>query len=78
MVNPFVINGIIPDKYFCDREKETDKLVKCIYNQSNVLLTSPRRMGKTQLIRHLYQQGSVSADFFTFYCIFYLLCYSSY
>ena len=67
MVNPFVINGIIPDKYFCDREKETDKLVKCIYNQSNVLLTSPRRMGKTQLIRHLYQQGSVSADFFTFY-----------
>ena len=53
MFNPFVINGVIPDKYFCDREKETDKLLKCINNQSNVLLTSPRRMGKTQLVRHL-------------------------
>ena len=67
MFNPFVINGIVPDKYFCDREKETDKLLRCVYNQSNVLLTSPRRMGKTQLIRHLYQQGSVSSDFHTFY-----------
>ena len=67
MFNPFVINGVIPDKYFCDREKETDKLLKCINNQSNVLLTSPRRMGKTQLVRHLYQQGTVSADFHTFY-----------
>lgn len=67
MFNPFVINGIVPDKYFCDREKETEKLVRCVYNQSNVLLTSPRRMGKTQLIRHLYQQGSVSSDFHTFY-----------
>ena len=67
MFNPFVINGIVPDKYFCDREKETEKLVRCVYNQSNVLLSSPRRMGKTQLIRHLYQQGSVSSDFHTFY-----------
>ena len=67
MFNPFVINGIIPDKYFCDRETETDKLLRCIKNQSNVLLTSPRRMGKTQLIRHLYQQDSVSADSHTFY-----------
>lgn len=67
MFNPFVINGIVPDKYFCDREKETEKLVRCVYNQSNVLLTSPRRMGKTQLIRHLYQQGSISSDFHTFY-----------
>ena len=67
MFNPFVINGIVPDKYFCDREKETEKLVRCVYNQSNVLLTSPRRMGKTQLIRHLYQHGSISSDFHTFY-----------
>lgn len=67
MFNPFVINGIIPDKYFCDREKETKKLSRCILNQSNVLLTSPRRMGKTQLIRHLYQQEDISRDHYTFY-----------
>ena len=67
MMNPFVINGIVPDKYFCDREKETEKLLRCVRNQSNVLLTSPRRMGKTQLIRHLYQQGDLSQDYHTFY-----------
>lgn len=67
MINPFIINGVIPDKYFCDRKKETEKLLRCIYNQSNVLLTSPRRMGKTQLIRHLYQMGNVSKDYHTFY-----------
>lgn len=66
-MNPFVINGIVPDKYFCDREKETEKLLRCVRNQSNVLLTSPRRMGKTQLIRHLYQQGDLSQDYHTFY-----------
>lgn len=27
MFNPLVINGIIPYKYFCDREKETEKLL---------------------------------------------------
>ena len=47
MFNPFVIIGIVPDKYFCDREKETDKLLRCAYKKSNVLLTSPRRMGNT-------------------------------
>lgn len=67
MINPFIINGVIPEKYFCDRKTETEKLLRCIYNQSNVLLTSPRRMGKTQLIRHLYQQGNVSKDYHTFY-----------
>lgn len=67
MFNPFVINGIIPDNYFCDRERETEKLLRCIRNQSNVLLTSPRRMGKTQLIRHLYQQEDISRDYYTFY-----------
>ena len=67
MFNPFVINGIIPDKYFCDREKETEKLLRCVRNQSNVLLTSPRRMGKTQLIRHLYQQEDICQSYYTFY-----------
>lgn len=67
MYNPFVINGIIPDEYFCDREKETEKLLRCVRNQSNVLLTSPRRMGKTQLIRHLYQQEDICRSYYTFY-----------
>ena len=67
MKNPFIINGIVPDEYFCDRVHETDKLIKCIGNQTNVLLTSPRRMGKTQLIRHVYNQNEISENYHTFY-----------
>ena len=67
MKNPFIINGIVPDEYFCDRVHETDKLIKCIGNQTNVLLTSPRRMGKTQLIRHVYNRNEISENYHTFY-----------
>ncbi|MGM9785794.1 MAG: ATP-binding protein [Candidatus Cryptobacteroides sp.] len=67
MKNPFYINGTIPEEYFCDRKNETDTLVRHIQNKSNVLLTSPRRMGKTQLIRHLYAQPIISETYYTFY-----------
>lgn len=67
MINPFVINGIIPDRYFCDRVAETQRIKTCIKNQSNLLLTSPRRMGKTQLIRHVYNTDDIAKDYYTFY-----------
>lgn len=67
MLNPFIINGIIPDKYFCDRTSETAKLETCIKNQSNILITSPRRMGKTQLINHAYNQKCIIDSCHTFY-----------
>lgn len=67
MINPFVINGIIPDRYFCDREAETLKIEKCVRNQSNLLITSPRRMGKTQLVHHVYNKNEISANYYTFY-----------
>ena len=67
MKNPFYINGTIPEEYFCDRKCETDTLVRNIQNKSNVLLTSPRRMGKTQLISHLYAQSIISDTYYTFY-----------
>lgn len=67
MENPFYITGIIPERYFCDREKETDWLVRTLRNKANVLLTSPRRMGKTQLIRHVFNQPVIKDNFITFY-----------
>lgn len=66
-MNPFVINGIIPDRYFCDREVETRKIETCIINHTNMLMTSPRRMGKTQLIHHVYNQKSIVEAYYTFY-----------
>ena len=66
-MNPFYITGIIPPAYFCDRETETDWLVRTVTNQANVLLTSPRRMGKTQLIRHFYERPEIKGHYHTFY-----------
>ena len=67
MTNPFFITGIIPEAYFCDREKETQQLVRIIENKAHILLTSARRMGKTQLIYHVYEQPAIKTGFHTFY-----------
>ena len=67
MENPFYITGIIPEPYFCDREKETTWLIRTLENKAHILLTSPRRMGKTQLIRHVFEQPSIKDNCYTFY-----------
>ena len=66
-MNPFFLAGIIPDAYFCDREKETDAIITHLENQSNILLTSSRRMGKTQLIRHVFNNDRIRGKYHTFY-----------
>ena len=67
MENPFYITGIIPETYFCDREKETAWMVRTLENKAHILITSPRRMGKTQLIRHVFEQPSIKDHCYTFY-----------
>ncbi len=42
--------------HFCDREKEIKQLRANIDNGLNTLLHSPRRLGKTALIRHLFHK----------------------
>ena len=59
MMNPFVVGRYVSDKYFCDREGETSFLIKQIENGRNVALISPRRLGKTGLIQHLFHQESI-------------------
>ncbi len=67
MENPFYITGIIPEPYFCDRGRETAWMVRTLENRAHILLTSPRRMGKTQLIRHVFEQPSIKDTYYTFY-----------
>ena len=67
MENPFYITGIIPEPYFCDREKETTWMVRTLGNKAHILLSSPRRMGKTQLIRHVFEQPAIKENYYTFY-----------
>lgn len=52
-------------EYFCDREEETQRLVELVTNGNNVMLTSPRRIGKTDLISHLFAQPEIKDEFIT-------------
>lgn len=64
--NPFVTSGYIAPEYFCDREKETEELVRWLLNENNVALISTRRMGKTGLIQHCFQLPEVKGSYNTF------------
>ena len=55
-LNPFLLTGYISPVYFCDREQESNKLVSALRNGRNVTLISPRRMGKTGLIHHVFHR----------------------
>ncbi|MDE5877029.1 MAG: ATP-binding protein [Muribaculaceae bacterium] len=48
--NPFILGHRIERPYFCDREEEEKRLASAVINGRNVVLLSPRRMGKTSLI----------------------------
>ncbi len=54
--NPFVIYGYKGAEYFCDRQKETKTICTALSNERNVVLISPRRIGKTGLIHHVFEQ----------------------
>ena len=67
VLNPFVVGKYVSDKYFCDREKETEFLMKQIENGRNVALISPRRMGKTGLVHHCFLQPRLNENYYTFF-----------
>ena len=52
--NPFVNQGYISPKYFCDRRLETDLILNHFTNGRNVTLIAPRRIGKTGLIKNVF------------------------
>lgn len=54
LTNPFIYQGYESPKYFCDREVETKTLLAHLKNGRNVTLISPRRIGKTGLIKNTF------------------------
>lgn len=54
--NPFLVYGYNSPEYFCDREKETEKMISALNNERNLTLIAPRRMGKTGLIKNVFYQ----------------------
>lgn len=64
--NPFVTTGYAGAAYFCDREQETIDLIRLLTNGNNVALISPRRYGKTNLIKHCFAQTEIADNYYTF------------
>ena len=65
--NPFIVTGKIAPEYFCDRINESAKLIKAITNGNNLVIISPRRMGKTGLIQFCYDKQEITDDYYTFF-----------
>ena len=66
IINPFITTGYAGAVYFCDREQETADITRMLVNGNNVALISPRRYGKTNLIRHCFAQPEIAEKYYTF------------
>ncbi len=64
--NPFVTKGYAGSEYFCDRVSETNDIITLLTNENNLALISPRRLGKTDLIRHCFDQPEIKDGYYTF------------
>lgn len=65
--NPFIVTGKIEPEYFCDRVTESARLVKSVTNGYNMVIISPRRMGKTGLIQFCYDKPEIADEYYTFF-----------
>lgn len=65
--NPFIVTGKIEPEYFCDRVTESARLVKSVTNGNNLVIISPRRMGKTGLIQFCYDKPEIADEYYTFF-----------
>jgi hypothetical protein len=64
--NPFVYGEVVPDAAFVDRDDELDRLVEDLAGGQKVFLISPRRYGKSSLVRQalaaLSRRGALTVD----------------
>ena len=60
MTNPFVYGEIVPATAFVDREVELDRLGRDLYAGQKVFLISPRRYGKSSLVRQALKSAARS------------------
>lgn len=68
--NPFSLKELSLEEPFCDREKEMKELTSHALNFANVVLYSPRRYGKTSLVKRV-QRVVQQRDTVTIYVDFF-------
>lgn len=64
--NPFITYGYESAEYFCDRREETKQLTLLLTNGNHTALISPRRMGKTGLLHHCFEQEEIKEKYHSF------------
>jgi hypothetical protein len=66
MPNPFVYGEVVPGEAFVDREVELDRLISDLAAGQKVFLISPRRYGKSSLVRQalggLVRRGALTVE----------------
>jgi len=55
--NPFKFGSVVDGQYFTDREDELEKIASFINSENHLILISPRRFGKTSLIRKIVNES---------------------
>ena len=65
--NPFVVSGYQGKDYFCDREAETKTITEALRNGRNVVLSAPRKIGKTGLIHRIFDDLAGKGELATVY-----------
>src|SRR5947207_13925652 len=64
--NPFVYGEVVPAAAFVDRVDELDRLTRDLQAGQKVFLISPRRYGKSSLVRHalaaLRRRGTLTVE----------------
>ena len=66
-MNPFVLKDYAGPEYFCNRTEETARIINAVENQRNLTISSVRKMGKTGLIHHVFNQLQSSGNIDTIY-----------
>ncbi len=56
MKNPFIFGRAVMGKYFVDREKDINELRSAMLSGQHVVLFSPRKIGKTSLIKETFRR----------------------
>lgn len=55
--NPFKFGSVVDGPYFTDREDELERIASYIKGENHLILISPRRFGKTSLIRKVVNES---------------------
>jgi AAA+ ATPase superfamily predicted ATPase len=66
-VNPFLTQGYLSPKYFCNRQRETKQILDALKSGNNLTLIAGRRKGKTSLILHSLRKHRGSSAYIDIY-----------